>query len=163
MRPALLDGDALSVINVGLQAFVQSVREHRGRALEVDWQPPGDGDPGLAWALAQLVGDDDDPTCVGSRIDQANARAVERIVAAQPRLVDVALHARDVWPSMERTLLHAGAPLQWDRMCGPMQGAMIGALLYEQWVDSADAASSRRRCRCSSWRTSRTATEPTRT
>ena len=52
-------------------------------------------------------------------------------------LVDVALHARDVWPDMGRTLLHAGAPVAWDAMCGPMQGAMIGALLYERWADGA--------------------------
>ena len=110
MRPSLLHGDALSVINVGLETFVHSVREHGGRALALDWQPPGDGDPALAWALAQLAGDADDPACAGSRIDRANALAVENIIAAQPRLVDVAMHAREVWPAMGRTLLHAGAP-----------------------------------------------------
>jgi hypothetical protein len=65
---------------------------------------------------------------------------VERIIAAQPLLIDVALHAREVWPDMGRTLLHAGAPIAWDRMCGPMRGAMIGALLYEQWADTPESA-----------------------
>ena len=128
MSKSLLDSEPLSVINVGVEAFTRSVRDAGGHALHVDWQPPGDGDPDLAWALAQLAGDADDVDCIGTRIDRANALAVERIVAAQPVLVDVAPHARDVWPHLGRTLLHAGAPIAWERMCGPMQGAMIGAL-----------------------------------
>jgi hypothetical protein len=36
--------------------------------------------------------------------------------------------------------LHAGAPVEWGSMCGPMQGAMIGALLYERWADTPQAA-----------------------
>lgn len=137
---ALLEQGALSVLNVGVEDFGRSVREAGGRALQVDWQPPGDGDPRLAWTLARLAGDAADPACVGSRIDRANALAVERIVAAQPVLVDVALHARDLWPDIGRTLLHAGAPAPWESMCGPMQGSMIGALLYEGWAESPAAA-----------------------
>ncbi len=140
MSAALLDTNELSVINVGVETFTRSVREAGGTALQLAWQPPGDGDPQLAWALAQLAGDADDPACIGARIDRANALAVERIIAAQPVLVDVALHARDVWPGLERTLLHAGAPIAWERMCGPMQGSMIGALLYEGWAQTPQAA-----------------------
>ncbi len=140
MSAALLDQTALSVINVGVETFTRSVREAGGKALQLAWQPPGDGDAALAWTLAQLAGDDDDPACLGSRIDRANATAVERVLAAQPMLVDVALHARDVWPEMGKTLLHAGAPIAWEDMCGPMQGAMIGAALYEGWADTPEAA-----------------------
>ncbi len=137
---ALLGTGELSVINVGVETFTRSVRDAGGRALQLDWQPPGDGDPQLAWTLALLAGDADDAACIGSRIDRANALAVERIIAAQPVLIDVALHARDVWPDMGRTLLHAGAPVAWHRMCGPMQGAMVGALLYEGWADTSEGA-----------------------
>ena len=55
-------------------------------------------------------------------------------------LVDVALHAREVWPGMDRTLTHAGAPVAWKDMCGPMQGSMIGAALYEGWAESPEEA-----------------------
>jgi len=37
-------------------------------------------------------------------------------------------------------LLHAGPPITWGRMCGPMRGAIIGALLYEQKVGTAEEA-----------------------
>ncbi len=140
MSAALLEQKKLSVINVGVEMFAQSVRDAGGQVLQLDWQPPGDGDTELAWTLAQLAGDASDSASIGARIDQANARAVERIVTSQPVLVDIALHARDLWPDMGRTLLHAGAPVSWQKMCGPMQGAMIGALLYEGWADSPQTA-----------------------
>src|SRR5207247_712097 len=37
-------------------------------------------------------------------------------------------------------LLHAGPPIEWERMCGPMKGAIIGAILFEGWANSADTA-----------------------
>lgn len=140
MSVGLLDQTELSVINVGVDGFARSVIDAGGKALALQWQPPGDADPLLAWALAKLIGDEQDEQCAGSRIDRANALAVQRIMAAQPMLVDVALHARDVWPDIGRTLLHAGAPIEWAGMCGPMHGAMIGAVLYEGWAETAEAA-----------------------
>lgn len=140
MSVGLLDRSEMTVINVGVEGFTQSVIDAGGKAVALQWQPPGDGEPLLAWTLAGITSDADDEQCAGSRIDRANALAVERIMAAQPMLVDVALHARDVWPDMGRTLLHAGAPVEWKNMCGPMQGAMIGAVLYEGWADTPEAA-----------------------
>jgi hypothetical protein len=37
-------------------------------------------------------------------------------------------------------ILHAGPPIAWQRMCGPMRGAIVGAILYEGWAENADAA-----------------------
>jgi hypothetical protein len=140
MTTPIFADEPLAVVNVGVEAFTRSVREAGGRATHVDWRPVGDGDPQLAWRLALLAGDADDADAIGTRIDRANGEAVERMIAARPVLEDVALHARDVWPDMGRTLLHAGAPVPFDRMCGPMQGAMIGALLYERWADTPQDA-----------------------
>ncbi len=131
---------APSTINVGLAEFLRSVAAGGGEALQLEWRPPGNGDPELAWILAQLVGDESDDTSPGRTIDRANAEAVRRMIDAKPLLVDVALHARDIWPEMGRTLLHAGAPIAWEKMCGPMQGAMIGAVLYEGWAETPEAA-----------------------
>jgi hypothetical protein len=140
MSSTILEERSIGVINVGVEAFTRSVRDAGGRAVQVEWQPPGDGDPALAWTLAQLMPDAGGRDSIGARIDRANADAVARVLAAQPVLVDVARHARDVWPGMGRTLMHAGAPIDWERMCGPMQGSMIGAVLYEGWADTVDAA-----------------------
>ena len=129
-----------SVINIGLAEFVSSVASGGGEALQLDWRPPGYGESELAWMLAKLTADDRDAASPGALIDRANAEAVQRMIDAKPMLIDIALHARDVWPHMERTLLHAGAPVAWEQMCGPMQGAMVGAVLYEGWEATAEAA-----------------------
>jgi len=64
-------------------------------------------------------------------IDAANQEGFRRIVMAQPVLVDV-LPAREALPRLGAgTVLHAGPPIPWTEMCGPMQGAVIGALRYQ--------------------------------
>lgn len=134
--------DRMSVLSLGVAGFDESVSSHGASVTHIDWQPVGDGAPELAWDLARLSGDRDDGDCIGSVIDRANDDAVNRVIAADPVWVDVALHASDVWPDMGRTLLHAGPPIRWQDMCGPMRGAVIGAILYEDWADSPEAAAS---------------------
>jgi len=41
----------------------------------------------------------------------------------------------------DRTILHSGPPVAWSHMCGPMRGAVVGAILYEGWADDPDRAS----------------------
>ncbi len=53
------------------------------------------------------------------------------MMEARPILKGVAT-ARDVIPGMrDNLLLHAGPPITWARMSGPMRGAVIGALIFE--------------------------------
>lgn len=64
-------------------------------------------------------------------IDQANTTAINRLMEARPILKAVAT-ARDVIPAMKDNLfLHAGPPIEWARMSGPLRGAIIGAMLFE--------------------------------
>ncbi|HET6597184.1 MAG TPA: DUF1116 domain-containing protein [Anaerolineales bacterium] len=64
-------------------------------------------------------------------IDSANATAVNRLMEARPILKSVAT-ARDVIPGMKDHLfLHAGPPIEWTRMSGPLRGAIVGAMLFE--------------------------------
>ena len=64
-------------------------------------------------------------------IEQANRTAVERMTSAHPMLTSVAT-ARDVIPGLrDGLLLHAGPPIEWQRMSGPLRGAIIGALIFE--------------------------------
>ena len=75
-------------------------------------------------------------------IDKANTTVVERMMAARPILTGVAT-ARDVVPNMkDNLLLHAGPPVEWEQMSGPMQGAVIGGLIFEGLVENeTDAVS----------------------
>jgi Protein of unknown function (DUF1116) len=64
-------------------------------------------------------------------IDSSNQIAVDRMMSARPILKRLA-SAREVIPGMkDNLLLHAGPPIQWPRMSGPLRGAVIGALLFE--------------------------------
>ncbi len=73
-------------------------------------------------------------------IDAANEAAVERMVAADPVLVDVT-RAEEVIPGLSgRTVLHAGPPIGWQRMCGAQRGAVLGMVLFEGWAEDADGA-----------------------
>lgn len=73
-------------------------------------------------------------------IDAANAQAVERIIAADPVLIDIA-PAGEVIPGLEdRMVLHSGPPVTWDRMCGAQRGAVIGMVLFEGWAQDPDGA-----------------------
>ena len=73
-------------------------------------------------------------------IDQANRTAVERMIASRPFLTGVA-RAGDAIPGMaDDLLLHAGPPVGWEDMSGPLRGAVIGALIYEGKATDADEA-----------------------
>jgi len=77
---------------------------------------------------------------VKQRIEEANEEFLERVTSADPVLVDVA-PAGDVYPDFpDKTILHAGPPIEWDRMSGAQQGACVGIALFEGWASGPDEA-----------------------
>ena len=73
-------------------------------------------------------------------IDAANRTAVDRLTATRPMLVGVE-KAADVIPALsERRVLHAGPPIAWPQMTGPLRGAILGATLFEGWAKDEAAA-----------------------
>lgn len=74
-------------------------------------------------------------------INDANEAIIERIKEARPHWIAVKL-AKEVIPTLQAgfKLLHAGPPIQWAEMTGPMQGACIGAALFEKWADNEQEA-----------------------
>ena len=73
-------------------------------------------------------------------IKTANAECLRRIQDSTAVLVDIR-PARQVIPGMtERTVLHAGPPVAWENMCGPMKGCIIGASIYEGWAKTREEA-----------------------
>ena len=74
------------------------------------------------------------------RTVEANQAAVGQMLAARPYVVDV-MPAREAIPELhDKMLLHAGPPIEWADTSGPLRGAVIGALLYEKWADTASEA-----------------------
>ncbi|HEX9595857.1 MAG TPA: DUF1116 domain-containing protein [Anaerolineales bacterium] len=73
-------------------------------------------------------------------IAKANAQAVKQMMEARPILKSVA-PAKEVIPGMrDNLILHAGPPIEWERMSGPMRGAVIGGLIFEGLAKDAKEA-----------------------
>jgi hypothetical protein len=119
----------LRVVNIDLSSFADNLRRAGGHATQLAWRPPAGGDVATGLALASLV---NDPV-----VEAANATAFGRYLEAQPVLVDVVLAGEAIAAlDGERRVLHAGPPIDWADMCGPVQGAIAGAIVYEGWADT---------------------------
>ena len=124
---AALLTDGVREINVGLAGFAEPIRTSGAPVVALDWRPPAAGDRDLGLLLARLESDPlGDP---GRTIAAANAIVLERVLGARPMWLDVA-PARAAIGLEPHTLLHSGPPIAWERMCGPVQGAVIGACLF---------------------------------
>lgn len=125
--PSQLLGGLSGAVNVGLESFAETLRSAGATVTHVEWRPPAQGDPATGRKIALLTGD--------PAVEGANATAVERMLAARPMLTDVR-PASEVLPELhgERVLLHAGPPIEWERMSGPMRAAVTGAALLEGWA-----------------------------
>ncbi len=70
----------------------------------------------------------------------ANLKAAAAMQAAAPRIVNIC-PAREAMPILQKmTLLHAGPPVDWQNMPDIQRGAVIGALLYENWAKTPEGA-----------------------
>lgn len=123
----------LSVINLGLESFAKNLQEVGTTVEHLQWQPVAQGDIEANWALAKLMAD--------SRVNQANEVALSRYLSANPVLKDIGV-ASEVIEGLKgrKKVLHAGPPIAWEDMCGPMQGAIAGAIVLEGWASSTDEA-----------------------
>jgi hypothetical protein len=114
------------VVSVGVDLLAQAVEDQATPVVRVDWRPPL---PGTEDDLATVALDPLRP--------QANAEALERMLAVQAVLVDV-LPAREAIGLEEGHFLHAGPPIGWDRASGPLRGALMGAAVLEGLVDTPE-------------------------
>jgi hypothetical protein len=69
------------------------------------------------------------------KIENANAESLRRMLRADPVLVDVQPAGKVIKGLGEGVILHSGPPIGWERMCGPMQGAVCGIAVFEGWAD----------------------------
>jgi hypothetical protein len=137
MTSTLFEG-GVRAINIGLAGFAEPPRQHGATALQLAWRPPANADRELGLLVARLEDDPDDT--IGARVAAANAKALELILGARPTLLDVR-PANEAIPGFGgKMLLHSGPPIEWPRMCGPMQGAIVGAALFEGWANTPEEA-----------------------
>jgi hypothetical protein len=125
-----LPDQGLKVINIGLESFAWDLDKQGVKVVHLDWRPPLEVPSDSMVKIEQSR----------DKVIEANMKALEIIQQGKPQLIGMGI-ARDVVPGMhENMILHAGPPINWDRMCGPMRGAVIGALLYEGRAQIAEEA-----------------------
>jgi Protein of unknown function (DUF1116) len=123
----------LKVVNAGLSSFAENLTLAGGDVIGLNWQPPALGDIDGGLALASLIRH--------PLVEQANEYAFQKYLSAQPVLVDVMSAAEAIEAMAKRKLiLHAGPPISWTALCGPVKGAIIGAILFEGWAATHEAA-----------------------
>ena len=137
MTAADLLSDGPRVVNVGLPGFADDLRAGGVPVIDVEWTPPASADARVLEALDRVTGADPRLT---ERVEAANAVAVERMLAADPVLVDVRPAGEVIDGLEDRMILHAGPPIEWARMCGPMRGAVAGAIVLEGWAPTLEGA-----------------------
>ncbi|MBA3687353.1 MAG: DUF1116 domain-containing protein [Chloroflexi bacterium] len=130
--------NGVRALNIGLAGFAEPISAAGAAVLNLDWRPPAGADAELGMLVARLEDDPDD--AIGAAVATANRTALDRLLGASPFLIDVQ-PAGDAIPGLQgRMLLHSGPPISWERMCGPMRGAIIGALLFEGWASTPEEA-----------------------
>ena len=125
----------LNVINVGIAMFSDDLKKQHVEVTQLDWTPPGQGNMQVVQALDNIA---DSP--LADKIAAANQQALERIIQSHPVLIGFD-QAINVVPGMTaKTILHAGPPITWEKMCGAMKGAVTGALVFEGLAKDLDEA-----------------------
>ncbi len=119
-----------AVVTAGLGLFAEALAAQAAEVTAVGWQPPM---PGTDDALAAVMAD--------PRGADANAEAVRRLTEARPRLVGIE-RAGDALGLEPGEFLHAGPPITFPDLSGPVRGALLGAMVYEGIADSVEAAES---------------------
>ena len=120
------------IINVGVSSFTDSIVEYGGKAVQFDWKPVAGGNKQLIKVLNALAKIEE--------IEKANNEVIEKMKNSQPFLMDV-VPAKSVIDILnDKVLLHAGPPIEFKDMTGPMQGSCIGAVLFEGWAKDEESA-----------------------
>lgn len=121
------------IVNIGVESFADPPAMHGAHVVNLDWRPPAQGDDELGLKLAHLV--------ANPVVEEANATVLERMLAPRAHWIDV-VRAGDALPELdeERLLLHAGPPIPFEDMCGPMRAGIVGAALLEGWTEDPEAA-----------------------
>ncbi|MGF3076157.1 acyl-CoA synthetase FdrA [Facklamia sp. P12955] len=123
------------VINIGIESFVDPIIKFGGKAIQYNWRPKAGGNKKLIKILNELEKH-------AEAIDEANQKVIGRMRDSQPYLIDVK-YAKEVIPELntdKKVVLHAGPPVKFENMTGPMQGSVIGAMLFEGWASNHEEA-----------------------
>ncbi|MFQ3676172.1 MAG: DUF1116 domain-containing protein [Endomicrobiia bacterium] len=117
----------LKIANFGARWFYESLTKQKNvEVVQINWSPGG-----KSKKVYQLLDKFQHNKVLQKNVEQANKDVIKKLSSAAPFLVGID-QAYKVVPDMDKnTILHAGPPIKFEEMCGPMKGAVIGAIIYE--------------------------------
>ena len=122
----------LDILNIGSPLFKENLEAQHAKVTHLDWKPVAGGNSEFIPYLESMEND--------SKIKEANKLAIDNLLSSQAFLTDMML-AGDVIPNFDKnTILHAGPPISWDKMSGPLRAAILGAIVFEELAISLDEA-----------------------
>ena len=120
----LKENETIRVVNVGSSIFLNDLLAQNTEFVSVHYQPPAGGQKKWVDALVKAETQHD-------QIQEANQYALKKVLNATAHLTAMR-PAIQVIPGMtEKTFLHAGPPVTYAKMAGPMKGAILGAIVFE--------------------------------
>ncbi|MCX7941159.1 MAG: DUF1116 domain-containing protein [Endomicrobia bacterium] len=127
----------LKILNIGTKWFYDAlVSQGVKNVVNLAWQPKLIASNKIALPLDKLL----ENRQLVEKINKANTSVVDKFNSARPYLIDIEL-AGKVIPNFKRNLiLHAGPPIDYNSMCGPMKAAVLGAIVYEGLANSLQEA-----------------------
>ena len=114
------------VVSVGARLFGEGLGSAGVEVHELDWDLPLAGAEGPLEELALRA----------PQISAANEEATRRMSEVRPIVAGIAPAGTVIEGLDVRTFLHAGPPVAWEDMCGPLRGAICGAAVYEGLAES---------------------------
>lgn len=122
----------LDILNIGSPLFKNTLEEQNAKVTHLDWKPAAGGNVAFIAALEAM---ENDP-----KIKKANELAIEKLLSSQAFLVDMALAGEVIPHFTKNTILHAGPPISWDKMSGPLRAAITGAIVFEGLAKNLEEA-----------------------
>ncbi len=125
----ILDGP--DVISAGVDLFADDLVAQGATVAKVDWAPPVAGSEAALMKLAVVD------------VATANDRAVTKLQEAHPRVSGIGVAGEVIDGLAPGTFLHAGPPIEWADMSGPLRGAIMGAAVLEGLADDPEDAATK--------------------
>lgn len=123
----------IKILNLGSKAFISDFERQDVNFTHIEWKPSANGNREMLNLLKKSLK-------YADMINTANEVAIDKIKSSEGRLINI-LPAKVAIKNMkDYMILHAGPKIEWDKMAKPMQGAIVGAILFEGWAKNEDQA-----------------------
>ena len=126
----------VKAVNIGAELFADALRAQGVDVIQLQWRPRAGVSAKTRSILEKLSGNGN----LSRKISEANQKAVDSILTADPRWIDMK-PAIEVIPGMKKDLiLKSGPPLPWERLCDTQKMGVVNGIFYENLAGTKEEA-----------------------